>query len=175
MTPIKTSILAGLLAFSVSSAYAAGEAASTVVKGHLKQPGYQPQAMVLLPKHAFTSQKVYHHNNNWRESVYSGAQGQIVMMTISPKTNPDNDVPNEVHDFDQMILVQSGHAKVSFRGQPEVDAPKGSWILAPAYTPHYIKNVSKRKPLKLSSIYTKWDTKQPQVAFKTKADEEAAE
>lgn len=173
MTQIKTSILAGLLAFSVSGVYATNDASSAVVKGHLKQPGYQPQAMVLLPKHAFTSRKVYHHNNNWRESVYSGEQGQIVMMTISPKTNPGNDVPNEVHDFDQMIFVQSGHAKVSFKGQPAVDAPAGSWILAPAYTPHYIKNVSKRKPLKLLSIYTKWDTQAPRIAFKTKADEDA--
>lgn len=119
-------ILASLLVFSVSSAYAAGDASSAVVKGYLKQPGYQPQAMVLLQKHAFTSRKVYHRNNNWRESVYSGAQGQIVMMTISPKTNPGNDVLNEVHDFDQMIFVQSGHANVSFRGNLRSMPRKGA-------------------------------------------------
>ena len=74
-----------------------------------------------------------------------------------------------------MIFIQSGEALVSFKGGAYQDAPAGSWILAPAYTPHHIKNKSATTPLKLLSVYTKWDTPQPSIAFATKAQEDEAD
>jgi len=146
-----------------------------IVKGHRKQAGYKPQPMMITGKQSFTNPSFFETNNHWRESLYSGDQAQIVVMTISPQTNPTNDVPNEVHDFDQFILIQSGQAKVSFNEGPFKDASAGTWLLIPAYTPHDIKNASKSVPLKILSIYSKWDTKQPTLVFKTMADEKKYE
>ncbi|MGA8165144.1 MAG: cupin domain-containing protein [Waddliaceae bacterium] len=144
---------------------------ANVVKGHSKQAGYKPQPMVIMGRQSFTHPAFFEKNNNWRESLYSGNQAQIVVMTISPQTNPTNDVPNEVHDFDQFILIQSGKAEVYLDDQALKDVPAGSWLLIPAYTPHYIKNASQTAPLKILSIYSKWDTEHPTMTFKTLNDE----
>ncbi|MEM9242466.1 MAG: cupin domain-containing protein [Pseudomonadota bacterium] len=146
---------------------------ANVVKGNYKLPGYQPQPTILTGKNSPTNPAFYNNNNNWRESLYSGDQAQMVMMTISPETNKEsNDVPDEIHDFDQFIYILSGNAKVSFKEGAAQDVPAGSWILVPAYTSHYIKNASTTQPLKILSVYSKWDTKQPTMAFKTRAEED---
>jgi len=172
---MKKIFLGVLLALSVSTVLAATDVASTahVVKGNIPPVDYKAQPTLLQSAQGFTNPAVYNENNNWRESVVSGNQGQMVLMTIDPKTNPTNDVSNEIHDFDQFILVNSGSALVSFAGGPLTKVSKGGWIFVPAFTAHYIKNASKTQSLKLLSIYTKWDTKEPAIAFKTFADEEA--
>ena len=162
-------------ALSASTVLAATDAASTanVIKGNIPPADYKAQPALLQSAQSFTNPAVYHENNNWRESVASGNQGQMVLMTIDPNTNPTNDVPNEIHDFDQFILVNSGSALVSFNGESFTKVSKGGWIFVPAFSEHHIKNESKTQPLKLLSIYTKWDTKEPAIAFKTFADEKA--
>ena len=167
--------MGAVLSLLVSTVLAATDGSLTahVVKGNLPPAGYKAQPTLLQPSQGFTNPVIYNNNNNWRESLVSGNQGQVVMMTIDPKTNPSNDVPNEVHDFDQFILVNSGTALVSFSGGPLTKVSKGGWIFVPAFTAHYVKNASKTQSLKLLSIYTKWDTKEPGIAFKTIADEEA--
>jgi hypothetical protein len=50
-------------------------------------------------------------NRNWKKAVITGEHAQIVFMSISPKTNPSNEIGMETHKFDQVIFMR----KVGFR------------------------------------------------------------
>lgn len=109
------------------------------------------------------------NNDNWKTALATGKQGQIVLMSVSPQTNPTNEVGMETHRFDQIIYITSGNAKVILNGQPHM-ANTGDLIFIPEGTAHNIINLNKDKPLKLISVYTLMDIP-PNSTYHTKADQ----
>ncbi len=108
-------------------------------------------------------------NNNWKFAFATGKHAQIVLMSVSPETNPKNEIGMETHPFDQVIIVASGDATAILNGQSS-NARSGDLIFIPLGTPHNVVNLNANKPLKLISIYS--DTDIPANAvYKKKSDE----
>lgn len=132
----------------------------------------------LLVSNAFAESiepSVVHHifekirfNENWKVPVATGEEAQVVMMSISPKTNPNNEVGMETHAFDQVIFIISGHAK-AILNQKEYDLHTGDMIFVPLGTAHNVINLNTDKPLKLMSVYSQKDM--PDLILKTKEEE----
>lgn len=108
-------------------------------------------------------------NANWKTALATGKQGQIVLMSVSPQTNPNNEVGMETHPFDQIILISDGHAKVILNGETHT-ANAGDLIFIPQGTAHNIINLDKDKPLKLISFYSLMDIP-ANSTYPTKADQ----
>jgi len=107
-------------------------------------------------------------NDNWKVPLATGEEAQVVMMSISPKTNPNNEVGMETHTFDQVIFIINGHAK-AIVNQKEYDLHTGDMVFIPLGTPHNVINLNPDKPLKLMSVYSQKDM--PDEIFKTKEEE----
>ncbi|HBB52762.1 MAG TPA: cupin domain-containing protein [Legionellales bacterium] len=108
-------------------------------------------------------------NDNWKVPLATGEETQVVIMSVSPKTNPQNEVGTETHAFDQVIFIISGQAKVILDKKEHL-VKKGDMIFVPLGTPHQIINLNQDKPLKLMSVYSQKDM--PDVIFKKQADEQ---
>lgn len=107
-------------------------------------------------------------NVNWKTAFATGKQEQIVFMNISPVTNPNNEVGQEVHSFDQVILIVEGNGKAVLNGKTSM-VKEGDLIFIPQGTQHNIVNLNEKKELKLVSFYSQTDI--PKGAkYKTKAD-----
>ena len=107
-------------------------------------------------------------NENWKVPVATGEEAQVVMMSVSPKTNPNNEVGIETHAFDQVIFIIGGQGKVTLN-QKEYPVKTGDMVFVPLGTPHNVINLNPDKPLKLMSVYSQRDM--PDVIFKVKEDE----
>lgn len=93
-------------------------------------------------------------NQNWKLAFATGKQEQIVFMSISPKTNPYNEIGNEVHEFDQVILIVEGTGKAILKGK-ETAVQAGDLIFIPLGTEHNVINTGTE--LKLISFYALTD------------------
>ena len=107
--------------------------------------------------------EVVNHSQNWKQDVLTGAHGQVVMMSISPETNPKNEVGFEVHEgFDQIIYVTEGSAVV-ITGEKNSETVNtlstGDMVVIPADTRHNVINVNDDSALKILSFYSENDTK----------------
>ncbi|MDC0535578.1 cupin domain-containing protein [Francisellaceae bacterium] len=102
-------------------------------------------------------------SKNWKQDVLTGAHGQVVMMSITPETNPKNEVGFEVHEgFDQIIYVTEGEAIVITGDKNEETVntiSKGDMIVIPSDTRHNVINLNDHSALKILSFYSENDTK----------------
>jgi mannose-6-phosphate isomerase-like protein (cupin superfamily) len=119
----------------------------------------------MVVHHAFDKGRF---NENWKVPLATGEEAQVVMMSVSPQTNPNNEVGMENHAFDQVIFIIGGQGKVILN-QKEHMVKTGDMVFVPLGTPHNVINLSKEKPLKLMSVYSQRDM--PDVIFKVKEDE----
>ena len=88
-------------------------------------------------------------NNDYRRVLYTGAYMQLVLMSIEPGEN----IPEEKHNLDQFIRVESGEGTAIVNGE-SFELKDDTAIIIPKETMHEIVNTSKGHPLKLYSIYT---------------------
>jgi mannose-6-phosphate isomerase-like protein (cupin superfamily) len=108
-------------------------------------------------------------NDNWKVAFLTGKHGQIVFMSVSPTTNPNNEIGMEVHPFDQVIIVAEGDAK-AILGNKTSMVKAGDMIFIPQGTPHNVINLTQGKALKIISFYSNTDIPAKSV-YKTKSDE----
>lgn len=113
-------------------------------------------------------------NENFRTTVWTGANLQMTLMTIQP----GEDIGLEVHeDHDQFLRIEQGLALVQM-GPTQLDledwdAEADFAIFVPAGMWHNITNTG-TQPLKLYSIYSPPEHPHGTV-HETKEDAEAAE
>lgn len=108
-------------------------------------------------------------NTNWKVAYATGEHAQVVFMSVSPQTNPKNEIGMETHPFDQVIFVVSGKGKAVLNGKEEAVAV-GDMIFVPKGTPHNVINLNKTEPFKIISIYSDNDIP-AKAEYKTKADQ----
>lgn len=95
-------------------------------------------------------------NTNWKKALVTGKSEQVVLMNISPVTNPNNEIGVEVHSFDQVILIVEGKGKAVLE-KKETLVKEGDMIFIPEGTQHNVINLNKSQPLKLMSFYSATD------------------
>lgn len=95
-------------------------------------------------------------NDNWKLAFTTGKHAQIVFMSVSPLTNPQNEIGMETHAFDQVIIIVEGKGKADLNGTTSI-VNANDMIFIPEGTPHNIINLDEKKPLKLISIYSETD------------------
>lgn len=108
-------------------------------------------------------------NNNWKSAFATGEQGQVVFMSVSPATNPNNEIGMETHAFDQIIFVIEGEGKSELNGKV-TPIKSGDMIFIPLGTAHNIINQNKDKELKILSVYSGTDIPAGSV-YKKNTDE----
>ncbi|MGV8171650.1 MAG: cupin domain-containing protein [Candidatus Woesearchaeota archaeon] len=90
-------------------------------------------------------------NNYFRKVLYTGKYAQLVVMCLQP----GSEIPNEIHrKVDQFFRVEEGEAKFVFNGKEKHIIGDGGAIIVPAGTYHEVFNNSKKKKLKLYTIYS---------------------
>lgn len=108
-------------------------------------------------------------NNDWKLAFLTGKNAQIVFMSVSPGTNPKNEIGMETHNFDQIIFVVEGNAKAVLNGK-ESSIKSGDLIFIPQGVEHNVINLDPNKPLKILSVYSENDIA-AKSTYKTKSDE----
>lgn len=108
-------------------------------------------------------------NDNWKTAFITGEQEQIVFMNISPRTNPNNEIGDETHTFDQAILIVEGIGQSILNGKAS-QVKSGDLIFIPKGVLHNVINQEKDKALKIISFYSETDIPKGAV-YKTKADQ----
>lgn len=107
-------------------------------------------------------------NRNWKTAVFTGKYAQVVFMSVSPSTNPKNEIGMETHDFDQVIFVAAGSADVILNGvKSKVKA--GDLLAIPQGVAHNLVNTDPKQPLKIISVYSSTDIPAKSI-IKKKAD-----
>lgn len=107
-------------------------------------------------------------NDFFQKEVYRDSKVQIVLMSIPE----GEDIGMETHPADQTTFFVSGEGQAILDGQTTKVVPN-HLIVIPKGAEHNITNKGKA-PLKLFSIYAP-PAEPAGVAFKTKAEAEAAE
>lgn len=114
--------------------------------------------------------KITEENNNFRKVLYTGRHSQLVVMSLKPK----EDIGMEVHnDVDQFFRIEKGNGRAVIDGKKHV-LRSGAAVIVPAGAKHNIVNTSKKRPLKLYTIYSPPEHKD-KVLKKTKAEAMAKE
>lgn len=107
-------------------------------------------------------------NENFRQTVVTGKHSQVVVMSILP----GEDIGEEVHDGDQILLFVEGEGEAVLDGTPSpIHAEDLAFV--PAGTRHNFVNRG-AEPLSLVTIYAPPEHPDGTV-HATKADAEAAE
>ena len=119
----------------------------------------------VITPHIFEKAK---KNENCKLALVTGKDAQVVFMSITPKTNPKNDIGMETHEFDQVIFVVEGQAKSVLNGKNSTVA-KGDMIFIPQGIPHNFINLNAKKPFKIISIYSATDIPEKAI-YKHKSD-----
>ena len=109
------------------------------------------------------------HNTNWKVAFTTGEQEQIVFMNISHLTNPNNEIGEEIHPFDQVILIVQGKG-MAVLNQKTTQVGSGDLIFIPKGYKHNIINMGGKSELKLISFYSQTDIPKDAI-YKTKADQ----
>lgn len=95
-------------------------------------------------------------NNYWKNAIVTGENAQVVLMSISPQTNPKNEFGIDTNESDLIIIVLEGNGKASLNAK--VSAIKeNDMIFVPEGTAYNIINTNKNKALKLVTIYSETD------------------
>ncbi len=108
-------------------------------------------------------------NNNWKFAFLTAKDAQIVFMSISPSTNPKNEIGMETHKFDQIIFVVEGKGKAILNGKVNM-IKSGDLISIPQGVKHNVINVNSDKPLKILSVYSSRDIP-ADATYQKKSDE----
>lgn len=95
-------------------------------------------------------------NENWKLALVTGKAAQVVFMSVTPKTNPKNEIGLETHPFDQVIFVVEGQAKSIINGK-SATVSAGDMIFIPQGVPHNFINLNIKKPFKIISVYSATD------------------
>lgn len=120
---------------------------------------------------AVISPKVFEmakNNENWKLALVTGKDAQVVFMNITPKTNSNNEIGIETHQFDQVIFVVEGQAKSVLNGKKST-VTAGDMIFIPQGIPHNFINLNVKKPFKIISVYSATDIPE-NAAYKQKSD-----
>ncbi len=110
-------------------------------------------------------------NANFRQVLSTNKYCQLVVMSLLP----GEEIGNEVHPaVDQFFRIEAGEAKFVLNNTEEHVVREDEAAIVPAGTYHNVINTSKRKPLKLYTIYSPPNHPDGTV-HRTKQDAEAAE
>ncbi len=110
-------------------------------------------------------------NRDFRRVLFTGKHAQLVVMCLGP----GEEIGAEVHDHvDQFFRVEEGAARFVLKGKEARTVRDGGAVVVPAGTRHNVVNASKRKPLRLYTIYSP-PNHPPGTVHRTRADAEAAE
>jgi len=108
-------------------------------------------------------------NKNFRKVLFTGPNSQLVVMSLKP----GEEIGEEVHKLDQFIRIEAGEAEVVLNGKKHKVADDFA-IVIPAGTRHNVINTSKKKDLKLYTVYSPPEHP-PGTIHKTKAAADKAE
>lgn len=125
-----------------------------------------PNAIPFITQNLFDNAK---SNNNWKLALATGKHAQVVFMSVSPMTNPKNEIGMETHAFDQVIVIVDGKGKAELNGKI-FNINTDDMIFIPEGTAHNLINLDPEKPLKLISFYSETDIPANSV-LKKKSDE----
>jgi mannose-6-phosphate isomerase-like protein (cupin superfamily) len=116
-------------------------------------------------------EKLTEKNNYFRQVLFTGKHTQLVVMCLQP----GEEIGNEVHpNVDQFFRIEEGEAKFVFNGTEEHTAGAGDGVVVPAGAYHNVINTSKKKQLKLYTLYSPPNHPDGTV-HKTKAEADEAE
>lgn len=107
-------------------------------------------------------------NDAFRRTIATGEHSQVVVMTIQP----GEDIGEETHEGDQILLFVEGEGEAILAGQSEPIGPS-DLVFVPAGTLHNFVNTGS-EPLRLVTIYAPPEHPDGTV-HQTKAEAEAAE
>jgi mannose-6-phosphate isomerase-like protein (cupin superfamily) len=118
--------------------------------------------------YSITIEKETLKNTDFRRVLYTGKYSQLVLMSLQPM----EEIGMETHEtVDQFFRFEEGEGKVII-DQNEYKVKDGDAVIVPSGAKHNIINISKKKSLKLYTIYSPPEH-QDKVIRKTKADAEA--
>ena len=107
-------------------------------------------------------------NENFRKVLYTGKNGQLVLMSLKP----GEEIGLEVHpENDQFFRFEKGQGRVVIDDN-EYTVEDGSAIIVPAGSEHNVINISETEDLKLYTIYSPPHHKDG-IIRKTKEEAEA--
>lgn len=110
-------------------------------------------------------------NEYFRQVLFTGKHTQLVVMCLQP----GEEIGQEVHDHvDQFFRIEEGKAIFVFNEKEEHKTKAGDGIVVPAGTLHNVINPSKKKTLKLYTLYSPPNHPDGTI-HKTKKEAEEAE
>ena len=116
-------------------------------------------------------EKLTEKNKNFRQVLYTGKYAQLVVMCLQP----GEEIGNEVHEkVDQFFRIEVGDAKFVFGDSEEHLVHDGDAVIVPAGTYHNVINASKKKKLRLYTLYSPPNHPDGTI-HKNKEEAEAAE
>ena len=116
-------------------------------------------------------EKLTEKNKNFRKVLFTGKHTQLVVMCLQP----GEEIGNEVHQkVDQFFRIEAGDAKFVFEGSEEHLVHEGDAVIVSAGTYHNVINASKKKKLRLYTLYSPPNHPDGTI-HKDKAEAEAAE
>ncbi len=116
-------------------------------------------------------EKLTEKNNYFRQVLFTGKHAQLVVMCLQP----GEEIGNEVHaNVDQFFRIEEGEAKFVFNGTEEHVVEEGDAVIVPAGTYHNVINASKKKQVKLYTLYSPPNHPDGTI-HRTKAEADAAE
>ncbi len=116
-------------------------------------------------------EKLTEKNKNFRQVLFTGKHTQLVVMCLQP----GEEIGNEVHQkVDQFFRIEAGEAKFVFDGSEEHLVHDGDAVIVPAGTYHNVINASKKKKLRLYTLYSPPNHPDGTI-HKDKAEAEVAE
>jgi mannose-6-phosphate isomerase-like protein (cupin superfamily) len=107
-------------------------------------------------------------NDDFRRTIETGEHSQVVVMTLQP----GEEIGEETHDGDQILLFVDGEGEAVLEGEPEPVRP-ADVVFVPAGTVHNFVNAGP-EPLRLVTVYAPPEHPDGTV-HRTKADADAAE
>lgn len=125
-----------------------------VVKTENKEIKDSKFPFVSLPDHKKKGYKVdlkniSHTNSNFRRVLYSNKHMQLVVMSLKP----NEEIGEETHlNNDQLFSFEKGRGKCTINGNVYF-VESGDAIIIPAGAKHNIRNISKKRELKMFTVY----------------------
>jgi mannose-6-phosphate isomerase-like protein (cupin superfamily) len=107
-------------------------------------------------------------NDAFRRTIVTGEHSQVVVMAIQP----GEDIGEEMHEGDQILLFVEGEGKAVLEGQSE-PIRAGDLVFVPAGTLHNFVNAGP-EPLRVVTVYAPPEHPDGTV-HETKAEAEATE
>ncbi len=116
-------------------------------------------------------EKLTEKNAFFRQVLFTGRYTQLVVMCLQA----GEEIGKEIHSsVDQFFRIEKGDAKFVFGDTEEHIVHEGDAVIVPAGTYHNVINASKKKPLKLYTLYSPPNHPDGTI-HKNKAEAEAAE